>query len=343
MRVKQFLVIPFSHTLLHPLVNSNQSIKTRNGFYVYIKTDIGEGVGEAAPLQGFSTESLKELSYAFEGFNLELLDVDFESFEEMTNLISLHCEDLPSAQFALETAFLDIFSKHNNESLHRFLSSQSSNLLSCNGIFGIHSPNDGYSTIKVKVGGGNLFQELKNLDSIQNQYGNEVKLRLDANESFDLPRAIRYCKEVEQFNVEYIEQPLKRDALEDLSELRYHTSIPIALDETITNFASVEKSIEMQAGDFFIIKPTLTGGFTQCKNIVQYIESSSLNWTMTSSIESEVGLRACIHFASALQAKHACGFSTMDLYTNSHSILVNNGLIEIPSTIGLGLEKYDFR
>ena len=343
MRVKQFLVIPFSHTLLHPLVNSNQTVKTKNGFYVYIQTDIGEGVGEAAPLQGFSTESLKELSYAFEGFKLELLDIDFESFEDVANLIALHCEDLPSSQFAIETAFLDIFSKHNNQSLHKFLSSKSSNLLSCNGIFGIHSPNKGYPTIKVKIGGGNLFQELKHLDTIQNQYGNKVKLILDANESFDLTRAIRYCKEVELFNIEYIEQPLKRDAIEDLSELRYHTSIPIALDETITNFESIQKSIDMQAGDFFIIKPTLTGGFTQCKKIVQYIESSGLKWTMTSSIESEVGLRACIHFASALHAKHACGFSTMDLYTNNHSISVENGLIKIPSTIGLGLEKYDFR
>ena len=253
----------------------------------------------------------------------------------MTNLISLHCKDLPSAEFALETAFLDIFSKYNKKSLHKFLSPQSSNLLSCNGIFGIHSPNERYPTIKVKIGGGNLFQELKYLDSIQNQYGNEVRLRLDANESFDLPRAIRYCKEIEQFNIEYIEQPLNRGALEDLSELRYHTPIPIALDETITDFVSVEKSIDSQAGDFFIIKPTLTGGFTQCKKIVEYIESSSLNWTMTSSIESEVGLRACIHFASALEAKHACGFSTMDLYTNNHSILVKDGLIEIPSTMGL--------
>ncbi len=343
MRVKQFSVIPFSHTLLHPLVNSNQTIKNRDGFYVHINTDIGEGVGEAAPLQGFNTESLKELSYAFEGFNLDILEIDIESFDEVVSLISLHFENLPSAQFALETALLDIFSKKNGVPLHKYLSLQSSNLITCNGIFGIHSPDDGFSTIKVKVGGKNLFQELKYLDKIQSQFGKDVVLRLDANESFDLPRAIRFCKEVERFNIEYIEQPLKRDALEDLSELRYHTSIPIALDETIADISSVEKSIDLQAGDFFIIKPTLTGGFTQCKKIVQYIESSSLKWTMTSSIESEVGLRACIHFASALHAKHACGFSTMDLYTNSHSILVKNGMIEIPSTIGLGLEKYDFR
>ena len=90
------------------------------------------------------------------------------------------------------------------------------------------------------VGFRNLFDELNHLDELTAQFGKDVKFRLDANGRMDLTRAIRFCKEVEKFNIDYLEQPLSKDDLEDLAELRNHTSIPIALDESLTNFNSAE-------------------------------------------------------------------------------------------------------
>ena len=41
------------------------------------------------------------------------------------------------------------------------------------------------------------------------------------------------------FNIDYIEQPMPALELEDLAELRYHTKIPIALDESLSDFNSL--------------------------------------------------------------------------------------------------------
>ena len=81
------------------------------------------------------------------------------------------------------------------------------------------------------------------MEALTHSYGTDISFRLDANGVFDLPQAIRFCKEMEKFNIDYIEQPLAADELIDLAELRYHTEIPIAVDESITNLESAEKIV----------------------------------------------------------------------------------------------------
>ena len=74
---------------------------------------------------------------------------------------------------------------------------------------------------------------------------------------------------MEEFNIDYIEQPLPAEELIDLAELSYHTSIPIAVDESLTDFYSAKKIIEKKAADVFIMKPMISGGFSESKKIIR--------------------------------------------------------------------------
>jgi o-succinylbenzoate synthase len=196
--------------------------------------------------------------------------------------------------------------------------------------------------MKVKVGFRNLFDELNHLDELTTQFGASIKFRLDANGSMDLPRAIRFCKEVERFNIDYVEQPLPKYELEDLSELRNHTSIPIAVDESLTDFHSAEKIIDAQAADIFIIKPTVSGGFNKCKEIVDLATSEKIGTVITSSLEGPIGLSACVHFALALSVKEVCGLSTGSLFEESitQPFSIKNGIIQLSQKPGLGVDDY---
>ena len=180
----------------------------------------------------------------------------------------------------------EITSKIEGKSLAKYLNPSAQNRILSNGIAGIHSPEENHSTLKVKVGLRNLFDELNYLDELTRKFGEGVKFRLDANGSMDLARAIRFCKEVERFNIDYVEQPLPKHELEDLSELRNHTNIPIAVDESLTNCYSAEEIIETQSADIFIIKPMVSGGFGTCKKIVELASSEKINSVITSSLET---------------------------------------------------------
>ena len=69
MKISQFKVIPFSIPFVKPLQTSNDIYDHREGVWLKIDCENFSGFGEAAPLPGFSEESLKEVYYALEGFH----------------------------------------------------------------------------------------------------------------------------------------------------------------------------------------------------------------------------------------------------------------------------------
>ena len=339
MKVTDFSIIPFQQKFKYPLKIANQDFTHHEGFVIQIKSNDIIGYGESSPLPGFSIESSKEVSYALESYRLSIVDLGETSVDELISFISIHSDGYPSVEFGLETAIYDLVSQIEGKSLSQYLNPNASHTIKSNGIVGIHSFSENYSTMKVKVGFKNLFDELNHFDKLTAEFGGDVKFRVDANGSMDLPRAIRFCKEVEKFNIEYIEQPLPKHELEDLAELRNHTTIPIAVDESLTNMSSAAKIIEAQAADIFIIKPTISGGFNTCKEIVDLSSSNKIKTIITSSLEGPIGLSACAHFASALSIKEVCGLSTGSLFDESilQPFRIKNGIIEYAQKPGLGV------
>ncbi|SVC74980.1 uncharacterized protein METZ01_LOCUS327834, partial [marine metagenome] len=267
MKISEFTVTPFSIPFVKPLKTSRNTYSHREGIWLNLKRDNLSGWGEAAPLPGFSNEYLKEIHYALEGFH-QAIDGESVEKEELLSLAELHTEGNPSTRFAIETALYDLFSQEEKKSLASYLNPNALTEIAVNGITGIHMPGDGFMVMKVKVGFRNLFDEIEHMVKLTKSFGKEILFRLDANGAFDLPQAIRFCKEMEAFNIDYIEQPLPAEELVDLAELSYHTEIPIAVDESLTDFNSAEKIIENQATDVFVIKPMVSGGFTDCKKII---------------------------------------------------------------------------
>jgi len=338
LNISHFAVTPYSISFVKPLQTARKTYTHREGLWLQLQWEDYIGIGEAAPLDGFSRENIKEVNYALEGFHQAIDGENFDS-DDLLSLVNIHTEDIPSARFALETAVFDLLSQESKKPLAGFLNPKSKSQVSINGIVGIHPPSDGFTIMKDKVGFRNLFDEIEHLEYLAQSFGEETMFRLDANCAFDLPKAIRFCKEMEAFNIDYIEQPLPLDNLEDISELRYHTEIPIAVDESLTDFHSAEKIIEMQAADVFVIKPMVSGGFGESKKIIQLARDEDIRTVVTSSLENSIGRMACLHLTLANEITEACGLATGTLF-NEDSItpIIKNGTMEIPVIPGLGIE-----
>ena len=69
MKISQLKVIPFSIPFVNPLQTSNATYAHRDGVWLKMKWENLSGFGEAAPLPGFSKESLKEVNYSLESFH----------------------------------------------------------------------------------------------------------------------------------------------------------------------------------------------------------------------------------------------------------------------------------
>ena len=106
-----------------------------------------------------------------------------------------------------------------------------------------------------------------------------------------------------------------------------------------TNFASAKKIIDEQAAHVFIIKPMVSGGFTECKKIIKLAQTENIRAVITSSLETNIGRLACLHLALANEISGPCGFATGELLNDDKPTQpIQGGKIAISDIHGLGID-----
>jgi len=325
--------------LKNKLQTSNYIHESRDSWIISIKDDLGnEGFGEASPLQIFNSESNLEAGYSLDGFKLALSDINDEiDIEELMLLSDVHTLNNPSAAFAIQTALFDLVSKVNKKTVSSYINQNSSLKLKCNGIYNLTNL-ENYSTIKIKCGFRNLFDELELIESLSKKFNNSSFI-IDLNQNYDLPKAIRFFKEVEKYNIKYIEQPIDKDNLLDIEELRYHSDIPIALDESVIDITSIEKILDRNAADIFILKPQSLGTYKNINKAIELVKESNKIPILTCSLEGSIGRFATMHIAAINNIDWACGLAMEKIYIHEkHSFPhIKDDQFILPKKNGLGM------
>jgi len=338
--IKDLSISPISQKFIKDLKTFNFIHSDRDSWIIKITTQEGYvGYGEASPLPNFNDETFEASGYALEGFKLALNGVGEIKIDEIMILIKAHTFETPSANFAIETAVYDILSQQKNRTLSKFLNSDALSQVYVNGMYQLTNLNN-YSVIKVKCGFRNLYDEIELLDSLSTKYNN-IRFIIDLNQAYDLPKAIRFFKEVSRFNIEYIEQPIEKNNFEDLIELSFHSEIPIALDESIKSLQSINKALSINCGDVFIIKPQSIGSFSNIKQAVSLVRQGGKIPVITSSLEGSIGRLATMHLSSANLITNNCGLLMEPIYDGEEEVIpkINHGILDIPNKVGLGYYK----
>ena len=195
--------------------------------------------------------------------------------------------------------------------------------------------------VKLKIKSTNIFDELERIDHITEKFNGMAKLRLDFNGAYDLPKAIRFCKMIEDKSIDYIEQPLSPESFEDMYELSLHTDIPIAADEMLTDINSAHKILENQSASVFILKPMVIGGYEDIKEIISSSKAESIRFNISSLLESNIGRLYYLHLCAALEIKDECGIATNTFFESDlcNFPSLENGRVNIDNSFGIGINE----
>ena len=309
-----------------------QSFKIRIGWYIKIYSGKIYGIGEAAPIPGISEENYEEVGYALNGFKIALDGIDYNiKLEELLLLSEVHGFNVPSVQFAIESAIYSLFSQLKKQSVAQYLNANSLDIVNINSIHHSQSTIDLANTkvLKIKIDEKNIFSIKQKIEAILKKYPKDIKIRLDFNGILDLPRAIRICKEVTSYDIDYIEQPIDKDSINDFYNLRTSTDIPIAVDESITNYESAIKIINASAADILIIKPTLTGSLKEIKKIISLAKKEGLRVIITSSFETSIAQSYILNLIAALEISEYCGVFNIQLFQDEIGPTINNSQCKV--------------
>lgn len=295
-----------------------------------------KGIGECSVIPGLSPDFTYFDSYEKQ---LALVCCEIETYASNFNLL----ENFPSILFGLETALLDL--KNGGKKLifqNNF--SNGKRRIPINGLIWMGDADfmqeqieqklsEGFSCLKMKIGAIDFDAELKILASIRNRFSSDkITLRVDANGAFSPNEALNKLQQLSDFEIHSIEQPIQQGQWNEMKQLCEKTSVPIALDEELIGINSTAEKInllETIQPQYIILKPSLHGGITGCKEWISLAEERSIPWWITSALESNIGLNAVCQFTGEYQNNLPQGLGTGGLYTNNieSDLTIENGEI----------------
>jgi len=164
------------------------------------------------------------------------------------------------------------------------------------------SPFRGCTATKIKVAekGEPLNNDLARVREVRRVLGSDIVIRLDANGAWTPQQAKDASDALEQFGIDYLEQPVS--TLEDMLELRNllgSSPIRLAADETVRKSHQLGRVREAGC-EVAIVKPSPLGGFTHTMALAREAHENGLQVVVSSGLESSVGLTHVASVASAV-------------------------------------------
>jgi O-succinylbenzoate synthase len=197
---------------------------------------------------------------------------------------------------------------------------------------------DGYKRIKIKIKPG---YEVEPVRTIRKEY-QDILLQVDANSAFSL-QDIDTLKQLDNFNLLLIEQPLAHDDILDHSKLQRQLSTPICLDESIHTPQDAEKAIEIEACRIINIKPGRVRGLERSKEIHDLCGKLNIPVWCGGMLETGIGRAFNVALASLVGFTLPSDISASKRYFRKDIIrnefeLTTDGTLEVPKELGIGVE-----
>ena len=198
----------------------------------------------------------------------------------------------------------------------------------------------GFSTLKTKAG-SDMQEDLDMVRGIRDSVGDRLRLRIDPNRAYDLQDAAELAKRLEPYDLEYLEQPIRAEPLADSHWLRQQSSTPIALNESVTDPASVIEIIKSDAAEFVLPDTHIAGGILPCVNIGRLCEAAGLPCIMHCGHDLGPKTAAMLHVAAACPSYTLANDSTyfgLEDDIIEQRLTIVQGKIDVPHKPGLGIE-----
>lgn len=307
--------------LTAPLHLGGDTVESRRGLLVRFTTAEGTvGWGDAAPLPGFSAETLAEvetharsMAPRWTGTQIPLTDRSLD--RTLRRLVG--DEQWPaSLRFAVETAVVELLAAARGTFLPAVLGPPPAplelnalipDLLDGGEEQAARRRDAGYRALKVKVGRADVADEAKGIRALCHVLGDGTALRLDANRAWSIDEARAFAEAIRGVEVAYIEEPLADPT--QIDDFVAQTGLPVALDETTRDVPP--EALRDHSASAVVLKPTLLGGLRRTRTWIQTARECQATPVISAAYESGVGLRMLVTLA-ATETDVPAGLSTYD-------------------------------
>ncbi|NQU77254.1 hypothetical protein HQ544_01000 [Candidatus Falkowbacteria bacterium] len=155
---------------------------------------------------------------------------------------------------------------------------------------------EGVELFKFKIGLGK-DKDIKLVKKIHD-INPKIKIGLDVNQGFESAElAISIIKELREFNILWIEQPLYYQDYDGLAKIRKKTNIPIMADESCHNLLDLENLYNRDSLDLVNIKLAKCGGIFEALKMIGFCDKYNIGYMLGDMVHSALGTAANLQLA----------------------------------------------
>lgn len=288
----------------------SESAAHRTGFLVRATLGNKIGYGEASPLPNVSKDSFAEIASWIARGESALWTAWRDSRSALP----------PALRFALDSALLEIADSDEPAEAKRAIRLNA--IVAADGTDPRAKFRElwrkGFRTFKFKISPDRSQATLELLALLKATADGPYFLRLDGNGAFQPNNILNVTPALLSYPIEYWEDPLPLGDLWSWKYFRKESPFALALDGPLDSVAAVEAAVADNLADVYILKPTVLGGLANLDRAIAAVEAGGKRWVVTSTLETEIGIRAIlVHLSRTGKARAPQGLASAALFRES--------------------------
>lgn len=188
----------------------------------------------------------------------------------------------------------------------------------------------GIGGIKLKVGQPDLRVDIERVAAVRAHVGDTVPMMVDANQQWDYTTALRAGRQLEPYQLTWIEEPISAYDYEGHARLSERLDTPIATGEMLSSVAEVSELIRHRSVTFIQPDAPRIGGITPFLKIAALAEQHKL--------------KMAPHFVMELHIHLACAYPLESWVEHiewlepafNERLKIEGGRMHLPQDPGLG-------
>jgi len=306
----------------------------RHNVLVYLDDGIGEAA--AVPYYGETQDGIIEYLKSVPNLGDDVFDMDA--------ILAKRPAGSRAARSAIDEALHDLWGKKLGQPLYKLFGLNPKHLPLTSFTIGLDEPEimaegakaSGHPILKIKLGSEKDEAIVKAIREVTN-----AKLRVDANAGWSREQALQIIPRLNEYDLEFIEQPLAVDDVEGYFWLKEKLNqqkikMPIFADETAKNSHDVAKLAG--AVDGVVVKTMKSEGIRESLRMIHTARAHDMQIMLSCMVESSVGVTAATHLAPL------CDYADLDgplLIKNDPyvGLKYDGAKMSLPDGNGLGVMK----
>jgi muconate cycloisomerase len=284
--------------------------------FVFVRLETTEGLtgwGEAACLGGptWSEESSESVAATIERYIVPwLVGRDASGIEVLSREMARRVQGNPFARAAVEMALWDLNGRALGVPVHRLLGGRVRDRVPLSWSLAVADAGAEIEEARAKVAGGHrifkiktaarpVAEDVERVRRLREALGPDVSLRIDANQGWDRPTALRAIRALEPFGLDFVEQPVPRWDFEGMAEIGRRVNVPIMADESCFSPQDALRIARLGGVDILGLKVTKSAGIIGTMAIARIAEAAGMGCYVGCMIETSLGTAAYLQVALA--------------------------------------------